>query len=53
MNSRRRQKDDVRSVAAGVECGIKLEKYDDVQVGDVIEVFKVESVAKTLEQDAP
>ena len=53
INSLRRQKDDVRSVAAGFECGIKLEKYDDVQVGDVIEVFKVESVAKTLEQEAP
>ncbi len=44
----RRGKDDVRSVAAGFECGIKLERYDDIQSGDIIETFRVEEVAKTL-----
>lgn len=44
----RRGKDDVRSVATGFECGIKLERFDDVQVGDIIETFRIEEVAKTL-----
>lgn len=52
ITSLRRQKDDVRSVATGFECGIKLEKYNDIHVGDIIEVFKTESVAKTLEHEA-
>ncbi|HDP35820.1 MAG TPA: translation initiation factor IF-2, partial [Candidatus Hydrogenedentes bacterium] len=49
--SLRRQKDDVRSVATGFECGIKLDKFDDIHVGDIIEVFKIEAVAKTLDQE--
>ncbi|HPO13983.1 MAG TPA: translation initiation factor IF-2 [Candidatus Hydrogenedentes bacterium] len=44
----RRGKDDVRSVQAGFECGIKLEKYEDIQVGDIIESYRMEQVAKTL-----
>ncbi len=48
IGSVRRGKDDVRSVLAGFECGIKLEKYDDVQVGDIIETYRMEQVAKTL-----
>lgn len=44
----RRDKDEVKSVATGYECGIKLDGYDDIQVGDIIETYKVESVAKTL-----
>ena len=49
--SLRRMKDDVRSVATGYECGIKLDKFNDIHVGDVIEMFKIESVAKTLVQE--
>ncbi len=45
----RREKDEVKSVATGYECGIRLDKFDDVQVGDIIECFKVENVAKTLD----
>ncbi len=45
----RRLKDDVRSVTAGMECGIKLENFDDIKVGDVIEIYRVESVARVLE----
>ena len=44
----RRMKDDVRSVAAGLECGIKIENFDDIKVGDVIEVYQIESIAKAL-----
>ena len=48
IESLRRGKDDAKSAAAGFECGVKLERFDDVQAGDIIEVFKVEQVAKTL-----
>src|SRR5262249_19201564 len=43
----RRFKDDVSEVKAGFECGISLEKFNDVKVGDVIEVFSMEKVAAT------
>ena len=52
INSLRRHKEDVRNVATGFECGVKLERFEDVRVGDVIETFKHESVAKTLEQES-
>lgn len=48
IGSVRRGKDDVRSVQTGFECGIKLEKYEDIQVGDIIESYRLEQVAKTL-----
>ncbi|MBI2421995.1 MAG: translation initiation factor IF-2 [Candidatus Hydrogenedentes bacterium] len=44
----RREKDDVKTVSAGYECGLKLERFDDIQVGDVIECYRIEAVAKTL-----
>src|SRR5439155_9637321 len=37
----RRIKDDVREVVAGFECGIALQDFNDVKVGDVIEAFTV------------
>ena len=40
----RRFKDDVSEVKSGFECGISLEKYNDIKVGDVIEVFTMERV---------
>jgi len=45
IGSLRRFKDDVSEVKAGFECGITFDKYSDVKVGDVIEVFTVERVA--------
>jgi len=47
IGSLRRFKDDVSEVKAGFECGIGFEKYNDIKVGDVIEVFVVERVAAT------
>jgi len=44
--SLRRFKDDVRSVAAGFECGIGLENFNDVKDGDVIEAFELKEVAR-------
>jgi translation initiation factor IF-2 len=45
--SLRRFKDDVSEVKTGFECGIGLQNYNDVKVGDVIEVFTMERVAVT------
>jgi translation initiation factor IF-2 len=45
IGSLRRFKDDVSEVKAGIECGIGLERYNDIKVGDVIEVFTVERLA--------
>ncbi|MBT3245129.1 MAG: translation initiation factor IF-2, partial [Bacteroidetes bacterium] len=42
LSSLRRFKDDVREVEQGFECGIGLEKYNDIKVGDIIECYEVE-----------
>jgi translation initiation factor IF-2 len=41
-------KDDVREVKAGLECGIKIAGFDDVKVGDELEVYEVIEIARTL-----
>jgi len=46
--SLRRFKDDVSEVKTGFECGIGLERYQDIKVGDVIEAFSTEKVAGVL-----
>jgi len=48
LASLRRFKDDVSEVKNGFECGIGLERYNDIKVGDKIEVFVVERVAATV-----
>ena len=45
--SLRRYKDEVKSVKAGYECGISLENYQDIHVGDTIESYKIVEVART------
>ncbi len=49
MSSLRRFKDDVKEVQTGFECGIGLEQYSDLKVGDVLEVFEVKEIAQTLD----
>ena len=44
----RRFKDDISEVKQGFECGIGLEKYQDVKVGDIIEAYQVEKVAGVM-----
>ncbi len=44
ISSLKRFKDDVREVASGYECGIGLEKFNDIQVGDILEAFVMEEV---------
>ena len=46
IDSLRRFKDDAKEVAAGYECGVGLENYNDVKEGDVIECFQMEEVAQ-------
>ena len=41
-------KDDVAEVRDGYECGMSFESYQDIQVGDVIECYEVEEVARTI-----
>jgi translation initiation factor IF-2 len=48
--SLRRFKDDVKEVKEGYECGIGVENFNDIKVGDVIECYRKESVARTLDQ---
>lgn len=48
IGSLKRFKDDVREVREGFECGINVEGFNDVKVGDVIEAYKIEEVQRTL-----
>ncbi|MCI1997624.1 MAG: translation initiation factor IF-2 [Olsenella sp.] len=47
LASLRRYKDDVKSVKAGFECGIGLDNFQDIHVGDIIETYRIEQVART------
>ncbi len=49
LESLRRFKDDVNTVNAGTECGIGVKDYNDVKIGDQIEVYERVEVAKTLD----
>ena len=48
MSSLRHLKEDVREMAAGFECGIMLEGFNGFEVGDTIEVFVVEEIARRI-----
>jgi translation initiation factor IF-2 len=48
LASLKRFKDDAREVAQGFECGIGIENYNDLKVGDVIEAFSQETVQREL-----
>jgi translation initiation factor IF-2 len=48
LSTLKRFKDEVREVPAGQECGMAFEKYEDMRVGDVIECYRVEEIARTL-----
>ncbi len=44
IGSLRRFKDDVREVATGYECGVGLEKFNDIKIGDILEAFFMEEI---------
>ena len=49
ISTLRRFKDDVREVKSGFECGLTIENFNDIKVGDEIEVFQFKEVAATLD----
>ena len=49
LDSLKRVKDDAKEVRSGFECGVKLEKFDDIKQGDLMEAFTTEQVKRTLE----
>jgi translation initiation factor IF-2 len=52
LGSLKRFKDDVREVREGFECGLSIDGYNDLKVGDHIECYRVEEVARTLASSA-
>ena len=48
IDALKRFKDDAREVQTGFECGISLDGMNDLKVGDVIESFTIEELARTL-----
>jgi translation initiation factor IF-2 len=48
LGTLRRFKDDVKEVATGYECGIGLDNYNDIKIGDIIEAFEMEKIAAKL-----
>ena len=48
LESLRHEKDDVKEVPRGMECGIKLAGFNDIKQDDVLEAYKIEEVARTL-----
>ena len=48
ISSLKRFKDDAKEVSTGYECGIGLENWQDIQVGDKLEIFEIVEVAKKL-----
>ncbi|MBA2454524.1 MAG: translation initiation factor IF-2, partial [Chloroflexia bacterium] len=47
VSSMKRFKDDVREVAAGYECGVSLDGYNELEEGDQLEFYRIEEVART------
>ncbi|MBS7337136.1 MAG: translation initiation factor IF-2, partial [Thermoguttaceae bacterium] len=48
LETLKREKDEVKEVREGFECGIKLKSFNDVHEGDILEAYKIEEVARTL-----
>ncbi len=48
LDSLRREKEDVKEVPRGMECGIKLQGFNDIKKDDILESYKIEEVARTL-----
>ena len=48
LDSLKRFKDDVKEVKSNFECGLSLRNYNDIEVGDLLEVYEVVEVARTL-----
>jgi translation initiation factor IF-2 len=44
MGSLKRFKDDIKEVASGFECGIRIENFTDLQPNDIIEAYEIQEV---------
>ncbi|MEM1304273.1 MAG: EF-Tu/IF-2/RF-3 family GTPase, partial [Planctomycetota bacterium] len=49
LDTLRREKDDVKEVREGYECGIKLAGFNDVKEADLLEAYKIEKIARTFD----
>jgi translation initiation factor IF-2 len=52
LSSLKRIKDDVREVREGFECGLSVQGFNDIKIGDTIECYRIEEVARTLAQSS-
>ncbi len=50
IDTLRREKDDMKEVREGLECGIKLSGFNDVKEGDLFEVYRVEEIGRTFDK---
>ena len=48
LDSLKRFKDDVKEVKAGFECGLSIRNYNDIQIGDQLEVYEIQEIARKL-----
>ncbi len=48
--SLKREKDDVREVREGLECGIRLDGFNDVKEGDLLEAYRIDERKRTLDE---
>ena len=48
LDSLKRFKDDVREVKSGFECGLSIKNFSDLKVGEQLEAYEVQEVARTL-----
>ena len=48
LESLKSEKDSVKEAKAGFECGIKISGYDDIKIGDIIEAYEIQSIARYL-----
>jgi len=47
LSSLKRFKDDVREVATGYECGIGIERFNDIKEGDIFEAFEMQEIERS------
>ena len=50
LGSLKHHQDDVREIQNGYECGLSVENFDDIKVGDELETYRIEEIARTLEE---
>ena len=48
LGSLKRFKDDVKEVLSGMDCGLNIQGYNDIKVGDVVEAYTIEEIKRTL-----